>query len=47
MQLLDTAVMPKIQRKIEPRLWKALRCAKLATEQEPVLRLMLATNKPP
>jgi hypothetical protein len=46
-QLLDSTVLPKLERKVEPRLWKALRRARAATEAAPVLRLLLSANRSP
>jgi hypothetical protein len=44
-QLLDSTVLPKLERKVEPRLWKALRRARSATDADPMLRLLLSTNR--
>lgn len=44
-QLLDSTVLPKLERKVEPRLWKALRRARSATDADPLLRLLLSTNR--
>ena len=44
-QLLDSTVLPKLERKVEPRLWKALRRARSATDADPMFRLLLSTNR--
>ena len=46
-QMLQSVVLPRLEKQVAPRFWSALRCARAATEEDPLLRLLLSTNRGP